>query len=87
MTVTTEDSINERQPLLGSQTEVSGDVENPRDPPAVSPDSSRKGRDWRTIGWYTLLTILIVFTSAIFIKGFIDADDIEVGQSSCVDES
>lgn len=39
---------------------------------------TKKERSWWTITWYTTLIVLGVFLVAMFIKGFIDADDVEV---------
>ena len=61
-----EGSIDERAPLLDR---VEAGESSP--PP-------EKKRTWWTIGWYAVWTVLGVFVAAIFVKGFIDADDIEV---------
>ena len=58
--------IDERAPLLDR---VEAGESSP--PP-------EKKRTWWTIGWYAVWTVLGVFVAAVFVKGFIDADDIEV---------
>ena len=61
-----EGSIDERAPLL-DRAEAG----------ELSPPPEKK-RTWWTIGWYAVWTVLGVFVAAVFVKGFIDADDIEV---------
>lgn len=63
-------AADERQPLLAG---AEGDVEEQFDdaPP-------EKKRTWWTYGWYAVLTILGGVALGFFIKGFIDADDVEV---------
>ena len=69
-------NTNERQPLLGNPQGTDHDVENPSGSAAASPPT--KQRSWWTIGWYAFWSILSIFGLAVFIKGFIDADDVEV---------
>ncbi|KAI0700848.1 mitochondrial carrier [Cerioporus squamosus] len=57
--------IDEREPLLD------------RAEAGESPPPPEKQRTWWTIGWYAVFTVLGVLATAVFIKGFIDADDIE----------
>ena len=61
-----EGSIDERAPLLD------------RAEAGESSPPPEKKRTWWTIGWYAVWTVLGVFVAAVFVKGFIDADDIEV---------
>lgn len=63
-------AIDERQPLLTADPDY--DAENP------VADEPIKKRSWWAIGWYTVLTLLGGFALGLFIKGFIDADDVEV---------
>lgn len=65
-------AIDERQPLLVANEY---DAENPA-PEDILP---AKKRSWWTIGWYSTLSVLGVIAVVLFIKGFIDADDVEVG--------
>ncbi len=72
--------VDERQPLLSPAPLVTGedvehDEENIEVP--VAEDVPKK-RSWWSIGWYTLLTVFGILFAVIFIKGFIDADDVEV---------
>ncbi|KAF9817900.1 hypothetical protein IEO21_03094 [Rhodonia placenta] len=62
-------AIDERQPLLTADPDY--DAENP------VADEPIKKRSWWAIGWYTVLTLLGGFALGLFIKGFIDADDVE----------
>ncbi|KAI0919508.1 hypothetical protein AcV5_001558 [Taiwanofungus camphoratus] len=60
---------DERQPLL---VDPEYDAENPTggDPPV-------KKRKWWVTGWQAILTLLGIGAIGLFIKGFIDADDVE----------
>ncbi|OBZ73316.1 hypothetical protein A0H81_06831 [Grifola frondosa] len=60
--------VDEQRPLLPAETSQD---ESPADP------FPEKKRNWRAVGWYAVLTVLSVFALAVFIKGFIDADDVE----------
>ena len=76
---------DERQPLLPPAA-LADDAELPvhdeENPTPVEQDSElvteKKPRSWGTIAWYTFWTTLGIFFAVIFIKGFIDADDVEV---------
>lgn len=61
---------DERQPLL---VDPEYDAENPTGgaPPV-------KKRKWWVTGWQAILTLLGIGAIGLFIKGFIDADDVEV---------
>jgi hypothetical protein len=84
MSTVTDDG--ERQPLLqGSQPTESistsvlvADPETPTDADAAKPDSVERTTDVWTVLWYIILvsggTLALVF----FIKGFIDAGDVDV---------
>ncbi len=62
---------DEREPLLSRESQVdAGELEASAPP--------EKKRSWWTIGWYAAFTILGVVLLALFIKGFIEADDVEV---------
>ena len=75
----------ERQPLLPPAALVSDqelhDEENPenlaREPSKDVEDRQRK-RSWWTYLWYTILAGLLIFFTVLFIKGFIEADDVDV---------
>ncbi|TFK94462.1 hypothetical protein K466DRAFT_324632 [Polyporus arcularius HHB13444] len=59
-------SIDEREPLLD------------RAEAGESSPPPEKQRTWWTIGWYAVFTVLGVLATAVFIKGFIDSDDVDV---------
>lgn len=78
-------SADERQPLLPPAALVSDqelhDEENPANlarEPAEDVEETKKKRSWWTILWYTVLGALGIFFAVLFIKGFIDADDVNV---------
>lgn len=71
-------SVGERQPLLAQQAQPY-DVETPSAEPDAVPVQS-KAR-WWSIAWYATLTGLGIFFAVVFIKGFIDADDVEVSNA------
>jgi hypothetical protein len=86
-------SVDERQPLLPPAALVSppvqsspppytaiGDEENQADTEDTAEQTveAKQKRSWWSIGWYTLLIGLLIFFAVLFIKGFIDADDVEV---------
>ena len=63
------------------------DEENPENlarEPVKDVEERKRKRSWWTILWYTVLTGLGIFFAVIFIKGFIEADDVDV---SCGIES
>ncbi|KAH9840161.1 mitochondrial carrier domain-containing protein [Rhodofomes roseus] len=64
-------AVDERQPLLAI---VEQDPEEQLDDVDVSPE---KKSSWWTYSWYAVLTILVGVALGFFIKGFIDADDVE----------
>ncbi|KAG6907502.1 hypothetical protein DXG01_008645 [Tephrocybe rancida] len=63
-------SSDERQPLLPS-TSNTDIVEEGGIPPKPQP------RSWKKIAGYTVLGFLGAAVLAVFIKGFLDADDVE----------
>ena len=65
--------VDEREPLL---TNVERDPEEQLDDIDDVP-LEKKTSLW-TYGWYTVLTILVGVALGFFVKGFIDADDVEV---------
>ncbi|GJE99970.1 hypothetical protein PsYK624_162470 [Phanerochaete sordida] len=76
-------SADERQPLLPPAALVSDqelhDEENPANlarEPAEDVEETKTKRSWWTILWYTVLGALGIFFAVLFIKGFIDADDV-----------
>ena len=82
-------AIDERQPLLPPEGVVTDGELHERhhdlieDGPevAAAPETEtepKKPRSWKEVFWYTLLGVLGVFFSVLFIKGFIDADDVNV---------
>ncbi len=60
--------IDEREPLLDR-----AEAGESSPPPEI-----QKQRTWWTIGWYAVFTVLGVLATAVFIKGFIDSDDVDV---------
>lgn len=65
---------DERQPLLVDASNLDDDAEAAillEDAPPA------KKRSWWMIGWYTILTAAGILLLVLFIKGFIDADDVE----------
>lgn len=66
--------VDERTPLLDREVQAeAGEV----------PPPPTEKRTWWTIGWYTVFTIFGVFVAAVFVKGFMDADDVEVSTHPC----
>ena len=61
--------VDERAPLLDREAQVEAGEALP---------TPKKERTWWTIGWNIVWTVLGVFVLAVFIKGFIDADDVDV---------
>lgn len=79
------DVAGERQPLLPPAALVSDqevhDEENPADlarEPTKDIEEPKRKRSWWSIFWYTILAGFGVFFTALFIKGFIEADDVDV---------
>ncbi|OCH85854.1 mitochondrial carrier [Obba rivulosa] len=65
--------LDEHQPLL-DHAEPVGDPESQVVDDAAAP---AKARSWWVVAWYAVLTALGIFLLAMFVKGFIDADDTE----------
>ncbi|EIW52699.1 mitochondrial carrier [Trametes versicolor FP-101664 SS1] len=61
---------DEREPLLSRESHIEAG-----EPEASAPPE--KKRSWWTIGWYAVFTVVGVVLLALFIKGFIEADDVE----------
>lgn len=77
-------SSDEEQPLLHSSSSSRGertqDEEHIDIPEAHEEDSEvvqKKTSVWKVF-WYLVLAVVVIFLLAVFIKGFIDADDVEV---------
>ncbi|KZT38377.1 mitochondrial carrier [Sistotremastrum suecicum HHB10207 ss-3] len=72
---------SERPPSYNSQdTLIAVDQAPGSSTPVVAEEplaTVEKKRSWWSIFWYTLLTAAGIFILVIFIKGFIDADDVE----------
>ena len=49
------------------------------DPELVKEEEVKKPRSWAQFAWRAVLVALGVFFTVLFIKGFIDADDVDVG--------
>lgn len=80
---------NERQPLLPPAAIASedgvqvngGDLEAP----ANKDDAPvKQKKSWWTYLWYSILTVLGIFFAALFIKGFIEADDVNVSAMNTI---
>lgn len=75
---------DERQPLLPPAALLDEpvlaihDEENPLVEQDAEIPPEKGQRSWWTIAWYTLFTVVGILLLALFIKGFIDADDVEV---------
>ncbi|CAL1702563.1 unnamed protein product [Somion occarium] len=69
----------ERQPLLTKAADDPTLVDENTEGTGVASAGSppEKKRSWWSIGWYTVATVVGLFLLAIFIKGFIDADDVD----------
>lgn len=90
MTVADTPGAGERQPLLPPPEPVSDqdihDEENPENlasETAKDIDEPKRKRSWWAILWYTILAGLGIFLTVIFIKGFIEADDVDVSYTTC----
>ena len=66
---------DERQPLLSN---VERDPEEQLEDDESDDIPLEKKMAWWTWGWYAVGTVLIAVALGFFIKGFIDADDVEV---------
>ncbi|KAI0739346.1 hypothetical protein C8Q80DRAFT_177200 [Daedaleopsis nitida] len=62
---------DERAPLLDHEAETEAGEQS--SPP-------KEERTWTNIAWKVVLTVLGVFVLAVFIKGFIDAGDVDVSR-------
>ena len=67
-------TADERSPLIDRDNEAA----QPEDDTATTAPSPEKRRTWWQIGWYTTLWLLAGLVAVVFVKGFIDADDVEV---------
>jgi hypothetical protein len=68
--------VDERQPLLGASESDSPNT-TPNDPEAVL-DVEDKKRDWKRTATQIVLVLLGAAILGIFVKSFLDADDVEV---------
>jgi hypothetical protein len=67
---------DEQEPLLPSQLQdVRQDEEHSQ---VLTEEAVRTKTIFWKIVWYTFLSLVTVFFLALFIKGFIDADDVDV---------
>lgn len=76
----TEAVTDERQPLLGSSGQLASpalDEENGENL-VLGAKPSAEERGWKTITAYVVLGIVGTVLLGFFIKGFLDADDVEV---------
>ncbi|CAL1702562.1 unnamed protein product [Somion occarium] len=79
-TMSVSDAVDrERQPLLTKAADDPTLVDENTEGTGVASAGSppEKKRSWWSIGWYTVATVVGLFLLAIFIKGFIDADDVD----------
>lgn len=66
----------ETTPLLASRAEEGGDQHEEAELLEPSQDATKRGKSWWF--WRILWAVLAVLVLAVFIKGWIDADDVEV---------
>ena len=66
--------VDERAPLLDREAQVEAGEAQP---------SPQKERTRSSIVWKAVWTVLGVLVLAVFIKGFIDADDVDVSTRIC----
>ena len=69
---------NERQPLLPPAAVASDQEIEGTEVPVKDDVPPKEKRSWWTIMWYTVLAALGIFFTVLFIKGFIEADDVNV---------
>lgn len=69
-------ALNDRSPSYNRDEENQNEERQPAEESAA--EEVKQKRSWWSIAWYTLLTGLGIFFAVLFIKGFIDADDVEV---------
>lgn len=82
----------ERQPLLPPAALVNDDQipHHDEENPIVQQDASseelpiKQKSSWFKLVWKTLLAILGILLLVLFIKGFIDADDVEVRNTALI---
>lgn len=72
---------SERQPLLPPTALVS-DQEIQDGENLVKDDVPPKKKSWWGIAGYIALAVVVIFFTALFIKGFIDADDVNVSPAT-----
>lgn len=71
---------DERAPLLGQQRPEQNQSTSPEDEASPKPQSeASKRREYGWRGFWIVVTILIV---AIFVKGWIEADDVDVSHTA-----
>lgn len=70
-------NVDERQPLLDTSPSYS-QLEPPTPERDIDSPLPVKKRDWRVTAIYIFLGILGAVLLGVFIKGFLDADDVEV---------
>lgn len=67
---------DERAPLLGRE-DARQDAGLPSDDGESTEPAKTTSRTWEYV-WKGLLFVLVVLTIAVFVKGWIDADDVDV---------
>ena len=78
--------VDERSPLIERTDEDSEAVREVEEGAVAPTPVPEKKRTWWQIMWNAVLALLAIFVAVVFIKGFIDADDVEVRlrlHSSC----
>ena len=70
---------DERSPLIERDSEAAQPEQSVDDATkTIAAPSPEKKRSWWQIGWYTILWLSALSVAVVFVKGFIDADDVEV---------
>ena len=67
---------DERTPLIEPDEEAVRDAAHQEDIPAAPPPE--KKRTWWQFAWNVIFAAFAIFVAVVFVKGFIDADDVEV---------
>ena len=62
---------DERAPLLDREAQVEAGE-------APAPTPPQEKRTWWTVAWYLVFALLGVLVVAVFVKGIIDSDDVDV---------
>ena len=72
-----EQPTDERAPLLDRDREAQVEAGE-----APTPTPPQEKRTWWTVAWYIVFALLGVLVVAVFVKGIVDSDDVDVSLSS-----